>query len=42
MSETLWYLVVYDVSHPRRLRRLHRKIRREGVALQKSVFLVAR
>jgi len=42
MNDEAWYLVVYDISNPRRLQRLHRHIRRQGVAMQKSVFLVQR
>jgi CRISPR-associated protein Cas2 len=32
------YIVCYDVADPRRLARIHRRIKRDGVALQKSVF----
>jgi len=42
MEKTAWYLVAYDISCPRRLKRLHYRLRREGVAMQKSVFLVQR
>ena len=42
MEKTAWYLVAYDISCPRRLKRLHHRLRREGVAMQKSVFLVQR
>lgn len=36
----LWF-VAYDIAHPRRLRRVHRCVRREGVAMQYSGFAVA-
>ncbi len=42
MNQTGWYLVAYDISCPRRLKRLHYRLRRESVAMQKSVFLVQR
>jgi CRISPR-associated protein Cas2 len=35
-----WYLLAYDVADPRRLRRVHRRLRREGIAMQQSVFLL--
>lgn len=35
-----WYLVVYDIAGPRRLMNIHRFLKREGIAVQKSVFLV--
>jgi CRISPR-associated protein Cas2 len=35
-----WYLIAYDIADARRLRRMHRRLRREGIALQQSVFLV--
>ena len=40
MSQSGWYLLAYDIADPRRLQRLHRAVRREGIALQRSVFLV--
>lgn len=42
MNDPGWYLIAYDVREPRRLRRIHRRLRREGVAMQESVFLVQR
>ena len=35
-----WYLVFYDVSEPRTLRRVHKKVREWGQPLQYSVFAV--
>lgn len=35
-----WYLLVYDIANPRRLQRLHRAVRAEALAVQRSVFLV--
>ncbi|MFB1487684.1 MULTISPECIES: CRISPR-associated endonuclease Cas2 [unclassified Thiocapsa] len=36
-----WYLIAYDIAHPRRLQRLHRALQAEAIAIQRSVFLVA-
>ena len=35
-----WFLLVYDIRDDKRLRRLHRLIKKEGIALQRSVFLI--
>lgn len=35
-----WYLVAYDIRQDKRLRRLHYYLKKEAVALQKSVFLL--
>lgn len=42
MRKPGWYLIAYDISEPRRLRRLHRYLRTQGIAMQQSVFLVRR
>lgn len=34
-----WYLIAYDIAHPRRLRRVHQKLTAQGYALQNSTFL---
>lgn len=34
------YLLAYDIADPKRLTRVHRTVRRSGMALQYSVFLV--
>jgi CRISPR-associated protein Cas2 len=34
------WLVAYDIRHPRRLRRVHRRLKREGLAAQHSAFCV--
>lgn len=34
------FLLAYDIADPKRLGRVHRTVRREGVPLQYSVFLV--
>lgn len=36
---TGYYLIAYDVRCPRRLRRVHRVLSKEGLAVQYSVFL---
>lgn len=40
MGSTNWHVVAYDIRCPRRLRRVHRQMASEGLALQQSVFLV--
>lgn len=40
MDKPDWYLIAYDIAEPRRLQRLHRRLRRDGLAMQESVFLV--
>ncbi len=40
MAGRAWFVVAYDVADPARLRRVHRRLRAEGLAVQKSVFLV--
>jgi CRISPR-associated protein Cas2 len=36
-----WHILAYDVRHPRRLRRVHRRLCKSGMPLQESVFLVS-
>lgn len=34
-----WYLVAYDIRHPRRLQKVHKQLKKQGgLPLQKSVF----
>ncbi len=35
-----WYLLCYDIRHPKRLQRFHYRISKEALALQRSVFLL--
>ena len=42
MARSGWYMVCYDISHPKRLGRLHRIMKKNGIAVQKSVFFVQR
>ena len=35
------YLIAYDISHPRRLVRVHRILKKSGLPRQYSVFIVA-
>ena len=41
MAAPDWYLIAYDIRDPRRLQRLHRALRAEALAVQRSLFLVA-
>lgn len=34
------FLLAYDIADPKRLARVHRTVRREGIPLQYSVFLL--
>ena len=38
MERKGWYLVAYDIADPRRLAKIHRLLKKEGLAVQKSVF----
>ncbi len=40
MERPAWYLLAYDIADPRRLQRIHRLIKKKGVAAQNSVFFV--
>jgi len=42
MARSTWYLLAYDVTEPRRLKRLHYRLskHRQAMPQQKSVFLV--
>ena len=42
MRKIGWYLIAYDITEPRRLRRLHQCLRKQGIPMQQSVFLVRR
>ncbi len=35
-----WSLIAYDIRQPKRLRRVHGYLRKQALALQKSVFLI--
>ena len=35
-----WYIVSYDIADPKRLKKIHRMLKKEGLAVQKSVFFV--
>ena len=40
MARSAWYLTCYDVPEDRRRQRLHRRLRKQAMPLQKSEFLV--
>ncbi|WFE69481.1 CRISPR-associated endonuclease Cas2 [Thiomicrospira sp. R3] len=35
-----WHILAYDIKNPKRLQRVHKYIKKFGLALQKSVYLV--
>lgn len=35
-----WYIIAYDVRHPKRLRKLHYYLSKKTIAAQKSVYLL--
>jgi len=37
-----WYLVAYDITEPKRLRRVHRYLRQHGLSVQESLFFLCR
>ena len=39
-SNKKWYMLVYDVREPKRLRRIHYFMKKRGIAMQKSVFIL--
>jgi len=40
MAKASWYLVGYDICCKKRLTRVHRFLKKEGLAVQKSLFFV--
>ena len=40
MARPGWYMVAYDIANPKRLGKIHRLLKKRGLAVQKSVFLV--
>lgn len=40
MKRKNWYIVAYDISNPKRLAKIHRMLRKNGISAQKSVFFV--
>ncbi len=39
MKRKGWYLLAYDITEPRRLRRVYRLLRKRALPVQQSVFL---
>lgn len=40
MSRTGWYMLCYDIADNRRLGKVHRIMKKHGIAAQRSVFFV--
>ena len=40
MSRKGWYMVCYDIGCPRRLGKVHRLMKKNGIAAQRSVFFI--
>jgi CRISP-associated protein Cas1 len=40
MKRRAWYIIAYDIADPRRLQKVFRVLKSQGLALQRSVFLV--
>jgi CRISPR-associated endonuclease Cas2 len=40
MQKYGWYLVAYDIADYKRLNRVHRIMKKEGLAVQRSVFFI--
>ncbi|MDM8538414.1 CRISPR-associated endonuclease Cas2 [Desulfobacterales bacterium HSG17] len=40
MKRTAWYMIAYDIADPKRLAKIHRQIKKKGIAAQKSVFFI--
>jgi len=39
-SHKKWYMLVYDVREPKRLQKIHYFMKKHGIAMQKSVFIL--
>jgi len=39
MKTKSWYLIAYDIREPKRLKRLHYRLRKRTIPLQNSVFM---
>lgn len=40
MKRKGWYLIAYDIANPRRLSKVYRFLKNEGLAVQKSLFFI--
>jgi CRISPR-associated protein Cas2 len=40
MKRPGWYIVAYDIADPKRLQQVYRILKKEGMAVQQSVFFV--
>jgi len=38
MAQTGWYMIVYDIADEKRLRKVHRVMKSNGLPVQRSVF----
>jgi len=40
MKKSSWYMIVYDIADPKRLRKVHKIMKNHGLPVQQSVFFV--
>ena len=40
MKRKGWYLIGYDIADPKRLKKIHKQLKNDGIAVQKSLFFV--
>lgn len=42
MARAGWYMLCYDIANPKRLYKIHKIMKKNGIAAQKSVFFIQR
>jgi len=41
MQRSGWYMIAYDIADQNRLQKVHRRLKKKAIAVQKSVFFVS-